>query len=179
MISRGASDVTGQRDAYEYPLWVISGHQSGNQRCPLYPRKRTCSASKSMSALCQKRTSTTAAERGRWTIVVPRSMPSEGCSHYSSRCKRGRRAMSFAKNRSPLQEKTVSPEDAEALKQLNEVLKQLAKPAGLIGSSPTACPRLPEDSGPDYFAFASIRSLAAGPDEAGFWPVISWPSATV
>jgi hypothetical protein len=25
----------------------------------------------------------------------------------------------------------------------------------------------------------SIRSLAAGPDEAGFWPVISWPSATV
>ena len=34
----------------------------------------------------------------------------------------------------------------------------------------------------DYFALffsASIRSLAAGPDEAGFWPVISWPSATV
>src|SRR5271168_3123222 len=34
---------------------------------------------------------------------------------------------------------------------------------------------------PDYFAFlfsVSIRSLAAGPDEAGFWPVISWPSAT-
>jgi hypothetical protein len=50
------------------------------------------------------------------------------------------------------------------------------------GSSPTACPRLPEFRGPDYFAFffsASIRSLAAGPDEAGFWPVISWPSATV
>jgi hypothetical protein len=51
-----------------------------------------------------------------------------------------------------------------------------------IGSSPTACPCLPEFSGPDYFAFffsASIRSLAAGPDEAGFWPVISWPSAIV
>jgi hypothetical protein len=42
--------------------------------------------------------------------------------------------------------------------------------------------RLREFSGPDYFAFlfsVSIRSLAAGPDEAGFWPVISWPSATV
>jgi hypothetical protein len=25
----------------------------------------------------------------------------------------------------------------------------------------------------------SSRSLAAGPDDAGFWPVISWPSATV
>src|SRR5215207_6738710 len=25
----------------------------------------------------------------------------------------------------------------------------------------------------------SSRTLAAGPDEAGFWPVISWPSATV
>ena len=37
-------------------------------------------------------------------------------------------------------------------------------------------------SEPDYFAFlfsVSIRSLAAGPDEAGFWPVINWPSATV
>src|SRR6516164_11593377 len=33
-----------------------------------------------------------------------------------------------------------------------------------------------------YLAFlfsVSIRSLAAGPDEAGFWPVISWPSTTV
>src|SRR5262245_14257618 len=33
-----------------------------------------------------------------------------------------------------------------------------------------------------YFAFlfrVSIRSLAAGPDEAGFWPVISCPSFTV
>ena len=41
------------------------------------------------------------------------------------------------------------------------------------------CWRSPE---PDYFAFllsVSIRSLAAGPDDAGFWPVISWPSATV
>ncbi len=36
--------------------------------------------------------------------------------------------------------------------------------------------------GLDYILFCfsvSIRSLAAGPDEAGFWPVISWPSATV
>ena len=33
-----------------------------------------------------------------------------------------------------------------------------------------------------YLAFlfsVSIRSLAAGPDEAGFWPVIRRPSATV
>ena len=46
-----------------------------------------------------------------------------------------------------------------------------------------ACRRLPKGfSEPDYFALlfsVSIRSLAAGPDEAGFWPVISWPSATV
>jgi hypothetical protein len=43
-------------------------------------------------------------------------------------------------------------------------------------------PRFREFSRPDYFAFlfsVSIRSLAAGPDEAGFWPVISWPSTTV
>ncbi len=34
------------------------------------------------------------------------------------------------------------------------------------------------DSG--YFAVtASIRSLAVGPEEAGFWPVINWPSLTV
>ena len=46
-----------------------------------------------------------------------------------------------------------------------------------------ACRRLPNGfSERDYFALlfsVSIRSLAAGPDEAGFWPVISWPSATV
>ena len=32
-----------------------------------------------------------------------------------------------------------------------------------------------------YFALfsVSIRSLAAGPDEAGFWPVISLPETTV
>jgi hypothetical protein len=31
-----------------------------------------------------------------------------------------------------------------------------------------------------FFSFSeSIRSLAAGPDEAGFWPVISRPSAIV
>src|SRR5262245_58775105 len=37
-------------------------------------------------------------------------------------------------------------------------------------------------SGPGYFAFLfsiSIRSLAAGPDDAGCWPVINWPSLTV
>ena len=38
------------------PLWVISGHRPADQRCPLCPRKQTCAASKSMSALCQKRT---------------------------------------------------------------------------------------------------------------------------
>src|SRR5262245_40352219 len=37
--------------------WVISGHWPADQRCPLCPRKRTCAASKPMSALCQKRTS--------------------------------------------------------------------------------------------------------------------------
>ena len=36
---------------------VISGHWSGDQGCPLYPRKQTCPSSKSMSALCQERTS--------------------------------------------------------------------------------------------------------------------------
>ena len=40
---------------FECPLWVISGHRPAYQRCPLCPRKRTCSASKSMSALCHKR----------------------------------------------------------------------------------------------------------------------------
>src|SRR5262245_13051859 len=38
------------------------------------------------------------------------------------------------------------------------------------------------DKGLCYFAFlfrVSIRSLAAGPDEAGFWPVINCPSLTV
>src|SRR5262249_16895283 len=38
------------------------------------------------------------------------------------------------------------------------------------------------NQGPGYFAYlfkVSIRTLAAGPDEAGFWPVINWPSATV
>ena len=46
----------------------------------------------------------------------------------------------------------------------------------------TPGPRLPEFSKADYFAFffnVSIRTLAAGPEEAGFWPVISWPSVTV
>ena len=45
-----------------------------------------------------------------------------------------------------------------------------------------ACTCLPEFSGPDYFAFLfslSIRTLAVGPDDAGFWPVISVPSTTV
>ena len=32
-----------------------------------------------------------------------------------------------------------------------------------------------------YFAVPSVSrsSFAAGPDDAGFWPVINWPSATV
>jgi len=42
-------------------------------------------------------------------------------------------------------------------------------------------------AGPDQVAFAdicisssfSIRTFAAGPDEAGFWPLINWPSVTV
>jgi hypothetical protein len=38
-------------------LWVISGHRPTDQGCPLCPRKQTCSASKSMSALCRRRTS--------------------------------------------------------------------------------------------------------------------------
>ena len=35
---------------------LMSAHRPADQRCPFCPRKRTCSASKSMSALCQKRT---------------------------------------------------------------------------------------------------------------------------
>ena len=35
------------------PLWVISGLERAHPRCPLFPRKRTCSASTSMSAKCQ------------------------------------------------------------------------------------------------------------------------------
>jgi hypothetical protein len=53
-----------------------------------------------------------------------------------SQKREARHEWGFAKNRSPLQEKTVSPEDAEALKQLNEVLKQLAKPAGSNANHP-------------------------------------------
>jgi hypothetical protein len=35
------------------PLWIKSGHRPADQRCPLCPRKQTCSASNSMSAtLC-------------------------------------------------------------------------------------------------------------------------------
>jgi hypothetical protein len=48
-------------------------------------------------------------------------------------------------------------------------------PTADVGASPPS-------GGPDYVAFlfsVSIRSLAPGPDDAGFWPVISWPSATV
>ena len=33
--------------AIECPLWVISGHRAADQRCPLCPRKQTCSAAKS------------------------------------------------------------------------------------------------------------------------------------
>lgn len=56
------------------------------------------------------------------------------------------------------------------------------RPHRPAASAELACPCLREFSRPDYFAFlfsVSIKSLAAGPDEAGFWPVISWPSATV
>ena len=38
------------------PLWVISGHRRADRGCPLYSRQQTCSACKSMSAKCQKRT---------------------------------------------------------------------------------------------------------------------------
>jgi hypothetical protein len=34
------------------PLWVINGHRSRDQSCPLCRRKQTSSASKPMSALC-------------------------------------------------------------------------------------------------------------------------------
>jgi hypothetical protein len=37
--------VRGVRRSMECPLWVISGHASKSARCPLYPRKRTFSAS--------------------------------------------------------------------------------------------------------------------------------------
>ena len=38
---------------YECPLWVPSGHFAMRERCPLYPRKRTCAVQLGMSALCQ------------------------------------------------------------------------------------------------------------------------------
>src|SRR5262245_16366606 len=38
------------------PLWVISGHRSSSNQCPLYPRKRTLIERLGMSALCQKQT---------------------------------------------------------------------------------------------------------------------------
>ena len=44
------------RPVPECPFWVISGHRPIDQGCPLCPRKRTCSAARSMSALCHKRT---------------------------------------------------------------------------------------------------------------------------
>src|SRR5262249_22606468 len=40
----------------ECPLWVISGHQSRVDPCPLYPQKQTFVTATGMSALCQKRT---------------------------------------------------------------------------------------------------------------------------
>ncbi len=39
------------------PLWARSGHLRCNRRCPLYSRKWTCAAHKSMSAKGKKRTS--------------------------------------------------------------------------------------------------------------------------
>jgi hypothetical protein len=38
------------------PLWVISGHERVNLRCPLYPQKRTLTGDSWISALCQKQT---------------------------------------------------------------------------------------------------------------------------
>src|ERR1700745_1560747 len=38
------------------PLWVRSGHDEANLRCPLYPQKRTSVECPGMSAKCQKRT---------------------------------------------------------------------------------------------------------------------------
>ncbi len=95
--------------------------------------------------------------------------------------------MGFCKEPIPAARKDSQPRGCRSTKAAKRSAKAACEARWLkcqpsIGSSPTACPRLPEDSGPDYFAFffsASIRSLAAGPDEAGFWPVISWPSATV
>jgi hypothetical protein len=52
--SRLKKERKGKLEA-ECPLWVISGHRPADQGCPLCPRMQTCSASKSMSALCQKR----------------------------------------------------------------------------------------------------------------------------
>jgi hypothetical protein len=37
------------------PLWVISGHRSAFEPCPLYPRKQTSFNTAAISALCQKR----------------------------------------------------------------------------------------------------------------------------
>ena len=68
------------------------------------------------------------------------------------------------------------------LKDLGECPVHHAPAASRLGGNGGPGPRLPEFSRPDYFAFlfnVSIRTLAAGPDEAGFWPVISWPSVTV
>jgi acetoacetate decarboxylase len=42
---------------HQCPLWVKSGHDRANFRCPLCPRKRTLTGANRMSALCQKRTS--------------------------------------------------------------------------------------------------------------------------
>jgi len=47
----------GDAETAECPLWVKSRHLSVRQRCPLYPRKRTCDQARMTSAKCQKRTS--------------------------------------------------------------------------------------------------------------------------
>src|SRR5262249_6373973 len=52
---------SGQVGARQCPLWVISGHRSSSNQCPLYPRKRTLLTVIGMSALCQKQTYGTAA----------------------------------------------------------------------------------------------------------------------
>ena len=54
--SRGANNVTGQRDAYECPLWVMSRHRVTSLSFPLFLSKRTFIYAVCASALCHKRT---------------------------------------------------------------------------------------------------------------------------
>ena len=49
-----------------------SGHRPADQRCPLCPQKQTCSASKSMSALCQERKNSILPDRFTTRSLDPR-----------------------------------------------------------------------------------------------------------